>query len=79
MPDEQTRVEQPVAGMGVAPIFPPYEGRLLKSDATLADHGHEFTHQNTYLRADGSGRACRKCNCAAALRSRTKNEAGSSA
>jgi hypothetical protein len=25
------------------------------------DHGHEFNEKNTYVRHDGTGRACRRC------------------
>jgi HNH endonuclease len=36
-------------------------GRSYNGRKTRCDNGHEFTEENTYWRANGSGRQCKEC------------------
>lgn len=38
-----------------------HRGEGMRGSQTHCKHGHEFTPENTYIRADGVSRACRIC------------------
>ncbi|HEY4761339.1 MAG TPA: hypothetical protein VIH42_12220 [Thermoguttaceae bacterium] len=55
-PRRQEKIEEIIAKWKLIPCRG--EHNRIK---THCKRGHEFTEQNTYMKADGSGRECRKC------------------